>query len=385
MERIDLEPRPGWEERVASRGFPIHTPDGPYWDESTCYAFTAGEIDVLERATAALQALALDAVEHVITSGAWWERLRIPPHLVPLIRASWEACGGRGAPSIYGRMDLAWTGDGPPKLLEYNADTPTALVEAAVVQWDWLADAHPEDDQFNSIHDRLVAGWKDLAPWLRAAPVHFACGESAEDVLTTTYLQDTAAQAGLRTSFLRMEEIGWDGRRFVDLREEPIVTCFKLHPWEWLAREAFGAHLPAADTAWIEPPWKAIVSNKAFLAVLHERNPGHPNLLRAGLGEPLPGMRSFARKPLLGREGADVTLVRDGEVVAQGAAAGYGEEGFVYQALFEFGDRFGGRAPVLGSWVVQGEPAGIGVREGAGPITDDASRFVPHLFRKGIR
>jgi glutathionylspermidine synthase len=36
---------------------------------------------------------------------------------------------------LYGRFDLAYRGDGPPKLLEYNADTPTALFEAAVVQW----------------------------------------------------------------------------------------------------------------------------------------------------------------------------------------------------------------------------------------------------------
>lgn len=386
MERLDSAPRPDWTSRVEARGFPIHTADGPYWDESACYLFTAREVDVLERATGALQELVLDAVGHVVESDDEWQRLRIPPRLVPLIRESWNACEGQGAPSIYGRMDLAWTGEGPPKLLEYNADTPTALIEAAVVQWDWLRDLHPDRDQFNSIHERLVAGWKDLAPWLRAGPVHFACTETAEDVLTTTYLQDTAAQAGLRTRFVRMLDIGWDGRGFVGLEEERILTCFKLYPWEWMIREAFGERLVAGSgTAWIEPPWKAIVSNKAFLALLHERNPGHPNLLRAVLDAPAPGMRSHARKPVFGREGADVTLVRDGEVVAQGEAGGYGAEGFVYQDLFSWGDRFGGRAPVIGSWLVQGEPAGIGIREGDTPITGNASRFLPHCFERGSR
>jgi glutathionylspermidine synthase len=382
MERRAIEPRADWRARVESRGFPIHTPDGPYWDESASYAFTASEIDVLERATGAIEELVLEAVGHVIESDEWWERLHIPPRLVPLVRASWEACNGQGAPSIYGRMDLAWTGEGPPKLLEYNADTPTALIEAAVVQWDWLEDAHSGADQFNSIHERLVAGWKDLAPWLRAAPVHFAGGDSPEDVLTVTYLQDTAAQAGLRTAFIRMLDVGWDGRGFVDLDGGPIANCFKLYPWEWMANEGFAPHLATADTLWIEPPWKAVVSNKAFLALLHERNPGHPNLLRATLGEPGPGMRSYARKPIFGREGADVTLVRDGEPFAQGATQGYGEEGFVYQELYGFDRRFGARTPVLGSWLVQGEPAGIGIREADGPITDDASRFVPHLFER---
>lgn len=380
MRRLEVAARPGWQARVEARGFPLHTADGPYWDESVCYRFEAAEIHELERAVDRLQALTLEAVEHVVTSDRWWDALRIPRSLVPLVRASWEACGGRGAPSIYGRMDLAWTGDGPPKLLEYNADTPTALIEAAVVQWDWLQDVHPEKDQWNGLHERLVAGWKDLAPHLRPSTIHFASGDAPEDELTVTYLRDTASQAGLDTAFVRMLDIGWDGRRFVDLQRRPILTCFKLYPWEWMAREPFGAHLGAADVAWIEPPWKAVVSNKAFLAVLHDLAPGHPNLLPAALDEPAPGMRSYARKPVLGREGADVTLVRDGAVLARGPARGYDADGFVYQALYPVAERFGGRTPVLGCWVVQGEPAGLGIREDENPITGDASRFVPHFI-----
>ena len=380
MERRPCVPREGWRARVEARGFPLHTARGPYWDETACWLFTNRDVEILERATAELHRLTLEAVEHVVTSERWWDRLHVPAPLVPAIRASWEANGGQGAPSIYGRMDLAWNGEGLPRLLEYNADTPTALIEAAVLQWDWLEDVAAEDDQWNSIHERLVAGWKDLAPFLRAGPLHFASGDDPEDVLTATYLQDTAAQAGLATVFIEMKDLGWDGRRFVDLQDRPILSCFKLYPWEWLAREEFGAHLPAADTVFVEPPWKTIVSNKAFLALLWELFPGHPNLLPARLGEPGHGMRSWARKPIFGREGNDVILVRDGEPFASGPRGGYGEEGFVFQQLYEWGDRLGGRTPVLGSWLVQGEPAGLGVREGDGPITDDASRFVPHLI-----
>jgi glutathionylspermidine synthase len=376
-----MTPRPDWPARLQARGFPLQPADRSCWDESACYQFTVSEIGELEKATATLHGLALDAVGFAIESGGWWDRLRIPARMVPAIRRSWEACEGQGAPSLYGRMDLAYTGDGPPKLLEYNADTPTALIEAAVAQWDWLQEVDPGADQFNSIHERLVAGWKDLAPWLRVGPIHFACGDDPEDVLTTTYLQDTAAQAGLRTAFVRMADIGWDGRRFVDLREEPILTCFKLYPWEWLMADAFGEHALDGDTTWIEPPWKQVVSNKAFLALLHERNPGHPNLLRASLDEPAPGQGSHARKPIFGREGSGVRLVRQGEVVAEGAQDEYGAEGYVYQELFDFGDRFGGRTPVIGSWVVQGEPAGIGIRESGTPITTNTSPFLPHLFR----
>lgn len=69
-------------------------------------------------------------------------------------------------PAIYGRFDLAYDGIHPPKLLEYNADTPTALLEASVVQWYWLQDVFPKDDQFNSIHEHLVAKWKELKDYV---------------------------------------------------------------------------------------------------------------------------------------------------------------------------------------------------------------------------
>jgi glutathionylspermidine synthase len=382
VDRRPLAPRPEWQRRVEETGFPIHTADGPYWDESACWVFSSSDVDVLERATAALHDMTLAAVGHVIESGKLWERLAIPREMVPLIERSWEGADGDGDPSIYGRMDLAWDGVGTPRLLEYNADTPTGLVEAAVVQWQWLQDVDPAADQWNSLHERLVAGWKELAPWLPVGPLHFACLDVPEDGLTTSYLQDTAAQAGLRTSFVEMRDIGWDSARgvFVDGTGAEMRACFKLYPWEWMAREEFGSRLPLAHTRFLEPAWKMIASNKGILAVLWELYPDHPNLLPAFLE---PGdMASYARKPLLSREGANVVLVKDGAVLAEGADQGYGGEGHVWQGLWEPAaplDRY----VSIGSWLVRGVPAGAGIRESEGPITGNLSRFVPHLISDG--
>ena len=96
-----------------------------------------------------------------IPDGAWRDRRSDP--------------GRRGEPSLYGRLDLRWDGTGPPKLLEYNADTPTALFEAAVVQWEWLQcleDGAARHDQFNSLHEALIAAWRALG---LPARVHFCC------------------------------------------------------------------------------------------------------------------------------------------------------------------------------------------------------------------
>ena len=60
-------------------------------------------------------------------------------------------------------------------MLEYNADTPTWLVEAAGPQWFWMEERFPGADQWNSLHERLVAAWKRQAPAAAArAPLHFA-------------------------------------------------------------------------------------------------------------------------------------------------------------------------------------------------------------------
>jgi glutathionylspermidine synthase len=380
MRRDPRIPRTSWQARVESVGLPHHTgaQGTPYWDESACYTFSAAEVDELEAATAELHRLCLEAAAHVIERGRW-DELAIPRSAVPLVEASWRA----DEPTLYGRFDLAYDGHTPPRLLEYNADTPTALVEAAVAQWYWLQDTEPTGDQFNSLHERLVAAWSAMAPGLRGAGVaggsplvHFASADDPEDVATTTYLRDTATQAGLDTEQLLVEEIGWDAgaQRFVDAGDRPITAAFKLYPWEWLARETFAPHLAAARARWIEPPWKMVLSNKGILAVLWELFPGHPNLLPATFDEWR--LEAYARKPLLSREGANVRLVMFGEEVAA-SGGDYGEEGFVYQALASL-PRFDGRVPVLGSWVVGGEPAGLGVREGDGLITTNASRFVPH-------
>jgi glutathionylspermidine synthase len=83
------------------------------------------------------------------------------------------------------------------------------------------------------------------------------------------------------------------------------------------------------------------------------------------------------KKPKMAREGANITYVGDSRIETGGD---YGEEGFVYQALAPV-PVFDGAHAVIGSWVVDGVSSGIGIRESDSPITDNLSRFVPHLFR----
>lgn len=373
MHRHSCAPRSNWIERVEKIGLTYHSHEnGPYWNESACYEFTAAEVDTLESAAHTLHYLCIEAAEAVIQRG-WWPRLGIPAAAIPSIQRSWE----RDDFSLYGRFDLAYDGSAPPKLLEYNADTPTALIEASVAQWFWLQDTRPEADQFNSIHERLIAAWRSQS----GTTLHFSgVKDHPEDEQTLLYLRDTCAQAGLTTRTVPIDALGWDARQncFVDLDGHRITHCFKLYPWEWLWHEEFGAHLVNEPIRFIEPAWKMLLSNKGLLPILWELFPGHPNLLPAyETAEPLAG--TYIRKPRLSREGNNVTWVEKGRTL-EATDGDYGEEGFIYQAPGPL-PNFNGNRPVLGVWMIDHEPAGLGIREDTRRITGNLSRFVPHYFR----
>jgi len=399
MQRLNLTPRLNWQQTVEQQGLTYHTPEAlpagarPYWDESACYEFTSSEIDTLEAAGNELQTMCLAAAQHVIDNQRYAE-LEIPAEAVPMIEWAWN----EEPPAIYGRFDVLWSGqNGPaPKLLEYNADTPTSLLEAAVIQWYWLKDVYPDADQFNSLHEKLIAKWKDVASYL-SKPVYFASADYPEDLLTIAYLRDTAEQAGLNTKQLLMQDIGWNEARqcFVDLdpQELQIKSIFKLYPWETMMDEEFAARALRTykDMRWIEPIWKMLLSNKGILPILWELYPNHPLLLEAHFvgansgWQPAPG---WVRKPMHSREGSNIIMVGvDGEKLE--TPGPYDNRMTIDQRLGPptvFADgpggvENGGRWPVLGLWMIDQECCGMGVRESAGPITDNLSSFVPHLFR----
>jgi glutathionylspermidine synthase len=384
VRRLACRERDDWRATAEACGFDFHTIDGErYWDERAFYAFTLDEIErEIEAPTAEIDAMCLELVGRAIADEKYLRQLRIPQTFWPLIRDSWL----RDEASLCGRIDLSFTGSGPAKLLEYNADTPTSIFEAAVFQWTWLEQGierhilSSSADQYNSLHERLIEAWKKFGNGSR---LHLAGTlGNAEDAGTLAYLEDTAMQAGLQTTVMDIEAIGWrETGGFVDLENTEIALAFKLYPWEWMFHDAFGEKLKEASTRWIEPPWKAILSNKGMLPLLWEMFPGHPNLLPAFFeGDPKAVClgSSFVRKPLLSREGANIALIREGVMLAEQDGP-YGAEGYIRQALAPL-PNFSSQYPVLGSWLIDHVPCGLSIREDENPITGNNSRFLPHAI-----
>ncbi|MCW0376698.1 putative acid--amine ligase YgiC [Xanthomonas sacchari] len=387
MKRIAIVERGDWRAQAAEYGFRFHTIDGQrYWDERAYYAFSLRQIERdLEDPSAELHAMAMGLLDEIVASEALMQRLAIPPAFRDWIADSWR----RREPHLYGRLDLAYDGRGPAKLYELNYDTPTSLFESAFFQWQWLEDQRAqgrlpdEADQFNSIHEALLERFAALAGGL-PPPLYFAAvRDSEEDQGTVAYLRDCAAQAGVGGELIAIEDIGLssDGR-YTDLDDTVIGALFKLYPLEDMFAERFGQALPGSGLRLLEPPWKALLSNKGILPLLWERHRGHPNLLPAVFddGSALPP--GWVRKPLHSREGANIVLhLDDGRVLeSDGPYAGP----YIRQQAHPL-PAFEGRYPMVGSWIVGDRACGIGIREDDGPITRDSARFLPHAIVEDAR
>ncbi len=383
MQRIPATERPDLARIAEEHGFEFDPDEGVIgWDESAWYRFTprqmeedlTGPIEELER-------LCFEVVERAVANESVLQRLGIPEYFWDYIAQSWRD----GEKNFYGRMDISYDGRSPAKLLEYNADTPTGLYETAVLQWEWLEQAielglvPKGGDQLNDLHESLVGTF----PMLDIEGVaHFACNRDIEDDKgTLDYLEECAREAGLKTCFLAMEDIGVDDRgRFTDLDDTVITTLIKLYPWEWIMEEEFGRHVPASGVRFIEPPWKAILSNKGLLPLLWGMFEGHPNLLPAFF-EDDPGAAalgdSYVRKPLLSRQGANIEIVQNGRTLYQSDGP-YGEDAHILQGFHPLPDH-GGKFPLIGCWLVASKMTGLCIREDTSLVTGKDCRIVPHV------
>jgi glutathionylspermidine synthase len=388
VERIEITERTDWRKKADDSGFTIHSMyDARYWDERNAYAFSSSEIrECLAEPTAELMSMCYQAAERIVEDSALMSRMAIPEAFHEAVRASWRA----GHKDLYGRFDLAYGGNGPVKLLEFNADTASALFESAVFQRQWLEDLKARGDlnteatQFNDIDDRLRTAFSSLAA--DGDTFHFGVTMDAEeDLMTVNYLAECARAAGLVAKVMDMSQFGVDSADWLtDLEDYRIQRFFKFYPIEEMMRDDFGSVLKTTPSRMFEPLWKVVLSNKGMLAVLWDMFPNHPNLLPCYFEDDARAASlsgEHVRKPVFSRQGDNITITSGilpgGHLETEGDVS---DGPYVLQAV-NFLPTFGDDHALVGSWVIAGEPAGICVLEDDSPITGMMSRFVPHFVK----
>ncbi len=373
-------------------GFTWHTdPDHTPYVADELVEVTGAEAEALYAATNELYDMYVEAGQYVIDNDLFHE-IGIPFNLIELIKTSWEE---EVHWHLYGRFDLAGGIDGRPiKLLEFNADTPTALFETAIVQWALLQkNGLDEARQFNSLYEALVENFKRLVTLEGSTEMfddHYegwkflfsSIRENDEEEYTVRLLQHLASEAGFATEFAYVDEVEFDGAEGIFYRDEPYELWFKLLPWEEIAiSEGELATLLTQivrnhKAILFNPAYTLLFQSKGLLKILWDLYPNHPLLLETSF-EPLTGQKQV-QKPIFGREGSSVRILESDGTLIEKTDDLYDAFKMVYQAYTDLPVDAEGRHYQAGVFYAY-EACGLGFRRG-GTILDNRSKFVGHII-----
>jgi len=354
-------------------GFSWHTDSTrPYVVRDKMLALTHTEVDAYVNATSELYRMYEAGAEYVIENNLF-DALDIPKNLIESIKESFEKERDN---HLYGRFDLSGGIDNRPiKLIEFNADTPTLLVESTLIQWMMLQKSGlKECAQFNAIYEGIQKKFIAIASSKKGSFSKFLFSSISgvdEEIETVKLLQNMAKDAGLLTHFTYLEEMAFSEDAVLDEEERAYEFWFKLFPWEEML--AFEGGL---ETSLLNPAFTLLYQSKGMLAILSQLFPDSPYLLESSF-EPLQE-KKYVKKTMFGREGANIDIVANGETLKSTEGA-YGEYKVVYQEYVDFvrdGDGEYYQAGVFYS----GEPCGIGFRRGA-EILDNMSQFIGHYVK----
>lgn len=386
MERIVVPARPDYLTRLADAGCTFPTMYGqPYMAETlpqpAAYRLTADEVAKIETATRELHAIGLAVVDHAVHNEKAMNLLGIPNGFADVVAASWK----RSDPDLYQRLDLCFDrASGEYKMFEFNGDTPTGVVEMNA-NLAWWQDARDmgmigkDTDVFNDFRFHMVNRMSELKSRIGDKVFYFSSVKNNdEEEATVRFLKQCAEDAGLFTDFLHLEDIRATDGELIDAESFRIEWLFKLFPWEDMAVGNFSETIRRTTSCtFTEPAWKMVWSNKAFLALAWKLFPNHPNLLPAFVeGDPAAsGLTEFIRKPQWGREGQNMSIVKDGNTVHKSEGV-YGDDTMILQQYLPM-PSYDGRYPIIGSWVVNNQPAGVLIREDGNLITGNLSACLP--------
>ena len=379
-------------EFLESIGFYWHTDEdkSPYVADELVVV-SQEEADKYYEATNELYDMFVEAGEYVMENELLHE-IGIPFNLVDMVKQSWE---NDVHWHLYGRFDLAGGVDGHPiKLIEFNADTPTALFETAIVQWALLkANGMEERSQFNNTYEaikenfkRLVVmagdteefsenydGWKILFSSVKG---------SIEDENTTKLLQAAANEAGFGTDFAFADEVEFDGEEGVFKGEENFEYWFKLIPWENIGIDEGDLALMLRQIMYnqkaiiLNPAYTLMFQSKAFMKILWDLYPNHPLLLECSY-EPLEGKKQVEKR-VFGREGANTVILDEKNHVIAQEEGEYESFAPIYQEYVELNIDEDGESYQAGVFYAY-EACGLGFRRG-GLILNNYSKFVGHVI-----
>ncbi|MGE4510121.1 MAG: glutathionylspermidine synthase family protein [Sulfurimonadaceae bacterium] len=384
--------RPIDDAKLAELGLTWHTDkDGSKYVGDALVEVTQAEAEAYYEAANELYDMYAEAAQYVIDNNLFFE-LGIPFNLIEPIKKSWE---NDVHWHLYGRFDLSGGIDGAPiKLIEFNADTPTALFETALLQWALLKyNNMDEESQFNNVYDAIRENFKRLITLFddtelfderyEGWKILFSSMDgNEEEEATTRLLQQMASDAGFVTGFEYLQNVKFDEEGIYDREGNEYEYWFKLYPWEDIAIDepelatTLGAIMQNQRAIILNPAYTLLFQSKGMMKILCDLFPDSPYLLKTSF-EPLKGVKQVEKR-VFGREGANTKIINADGSVAVSNDGPYENFKKVYQEYAEFPQDIHANKYQAGVFFAY-EGCGLSFRRG-GEILDNMSKFVGHVI-----
>ena len=378
---------------LESLGFVWHTDsDETSYISDELVVISETEAEAYYEATNTLYDMYIEAADYVIENNLFHE-IGIPFNLVEAIKESWE---NDIHWHLYGRFDLAGgIGNKPIKLLEFNADTPTALFETAIIQWAMLKQNNLEEEsQFNTLYESLVDNFKRLVTLEEDVStfeesydgwnfLFTSVKGNSEEENTVRLLQHIARDAGFNTEFAYIDDIEFSSEDGIFYNEKNYELWFKLIPWEDIALEESDLAMLLSNiiknqkAIIFNPAYTLLFQSKGLLKILWDLYPNHPLLLETSF-DVLKGQKQV-KKPVFGREGGSISILDEDATSIEHIKGDYDNHKMVYQAYTELATDSKGLSYQAGVFYAY-EACGLGFRKG-GKILDNMSKFVGHIVK----
>lgn len=437
MRSLKVIRRPNWQRHIKENAYQadaLSDAKQKYWVEALPQPFVIQldrrEETAIAEATEQLWELCVKFLDWFFTDSAEslvdqrLAALHIQSDYWEAIKSSWDRTEPVEDLSLCTRFDLAVTEDGQIKLLEVNGETPLLGAET-IYQWNWYVDymkhyQHgkfplPSDaSQFNDFWERIAGQWRRIAEdyELKGKGISFLVDENlGEDLEMATQLiqiLEDEVDANIYTQIVYLrgleDERGQEVQRglgldedgyFVDHVNDRISVLWKMYDWSDIQNdmaqgggtEALAHRLKTGDVKVIEPLWKQVLSNKGAMALMWEQfkdTEGGQYLLETYLDQNISTeatkliLGMHVRKPMLGLEGVATSIETGVGELEKKEAFGYGAEGFIVQEYIELPEAFGYHY-MMGSWVINGEAAGVIIRGDTSKITGRHCLIIPHI------
>lgn len=318
--------------------------------------------------------------------------------------------------TVIGRFDFA-VNNGQVKMLEFNSDTPTFIVEThkmnrLICDEFGVRNPNKHGDLILStgLYEAIIAGMASLdKPKSETMHVAFvAYGDHFEDSETAKYLMDLARLSeGVKKSFVPIQDLRIFDDGVYDAHGNKIDVMYRLYPIEYLcedvASEDGGVHIGELffdlvirrKLAIINPPSAFLIQGKAVQAAiwgLYEANTYFDDNDRKIIEEyMLPTYLDnvftkdvYVEKAVYGREGNTVKIIdpKDNRVI-DNSGEDYGYQLKVYQKYMELPvfsveteAGYQNLSTIMSCFLIGGKAGAVGLR-GGGLITNNISYYIP--------